>query len=277
MIRFPLTFLLTCFVFFSHFSSPFALTIGVPGSKPTIQAGIDAASPGDTVLVQPGRYFENIDFKGKNIVVGSLFLSTKDSSYILNTIIDAQGKDTVVAFKNGETEKAELCGFTITDGQSRSNVEVGGNIGGGIYCKNASPYLHHLIIEGNNSALQGGGMYLEKSNSVIEYCVIRNNKAILQGNGLNIVQSNNQIKNCIINDNNGHISGIHCNKSKVLFFRVLLLKNLTSYALETSNSEINIINCTITNNYSDTFIIFNSDVNIINSIFVQDEFTFISF
>jgi hypothetical protein len=54
MVRFPLTFLLTAIIFSSLFSSPSALTIGVPGSKPTIQAGIDAASPGDTVLVQPG-------------------------------------------------------------------------------------------------------------------------------------------------------------------------------------------------------------------------------
>ena len=52
-----------------------AATIHVPGDSTTIQAGINGAADGDTVLVQPGTYVENINFNGKNIVVGSLFIS----------------------------------------------------------------------------------------------------------------------------------------------------------------------------------------------------------
>ena len=64
-----------------------ATRINVPADQPTIQDGIDAASDSDTVLVQPGTYGENINFSGKNIVVGSLFLITGDASYISNTVI----------------------------------------------------------------------------------------------------------------------------------------------------------------------------------------------
>jgi hypothetical protein len=256
---------LLCSIFFC--SPLFALTIGVPGAKPTIQAGIDAASPGDTILVQPGTYYENIDFKGKNIVVGSMWLATRDSSYIINTIINAQQMNTVVAFKNGETDKAELCGFTLTNGKSQANVMTIGNIGGGIYCINSSPYLHHLIVDKNVSQLEGGGMYLENSNSVIEDCVIRNNGASMGGGGLELYKGNYKINNCIFSNNGGSTTGINCSNSEVTLFRVLLYKNLGDEVITTTGSVLNIVNCTIADNYNYTLQIFHSDVNIINSVF----------
>src|SRR5579862_8970739 len=48
-----------------------AATIHVPTDQPTIQAAINAASTGDTVLVAPGTYYENINFSGKAITVTS--------------------------------------------------------------------------------------------------------------------------------------------------------------------------------------------------------------
>jgi len=59
-----------------------AETISVPADQPTIQADIDAATNGDTVLVQPETCVENFNFNGKNIVLGSLILTTGDTSYI---------------------------------------------------------------------------------------------------------------------------------------------------------------------------------------------------
>jgi parallel beta-helix repeat protein len=80
-------------------------TINVPVDQPTIQAGIDAAVNGDTV-VAPGTYTENIDFKGKAITVTS-------SAGPSGTIIDASQGPIGVSFVNNETRSSVLNGFTI--------------------------------------------------------------------------------------------------------------------------------------------------------------------
>ncbi|MFB0516174.1 MAG: hypothetical protein ACETWG_06175, partial [Candidatus Neomarinimicrobiota bacterium] len=57
------------FALFTFVSISAANIINIPADSSTIQAGINGASTGDTVLVQPGTYVENINFNGKNIVV----------------------------------------------------------------------------------------------------------------------------------------------------------------------------------------------------------------
>jgi hypothetical protein len=46
----------------------------VPADFPKVQTAIDSAKEGDTVLVAPGRYYENLVFKGQNIVLASEFV-----------------------------------------------------------------------------------------------------------------------------------------------------------------------------------------------------------
>lgn len=73
------------FIIFVSFS--FCLSaqiISIPGNYPTIHLGIDAASDGDTVLVDTGIYVERINFLGKNITVASKYLTTRYQLYFAN-------------------------------------------------------------------------------------------------------------------------------------------------------------------------------------------------
>jgi hypothetical protein len=97
---------------------PESYTYLVPADFPSIQAAIDYAADGDTVLVGPGTYVENIDFLGKLITVRST-----DGRGV--TTIDGGGGGSVVSFRTGETGESVLDGFTITNGDAFG--------GGGIY------------------------------------------------------------------------------------------------------------------------------------------------
>jgi len=160
----------------------FATIINVPADYSTIQDGIYAAYNGDTVLVQEGTYFENtIRFFNKNLVVGSLFLTTGIESYITSTVIDGNTSgNSIISFQDGENSANVLIGFTITNG---GNSTSQGN-GGGISLINASsPTLENLIVS-NNQASGGGGIFCGYgSNPILTDILIVNNEG-WDGGGL---------------------------------------------------------------------------------------------
>ncbi|MDP8239079.1 MAG: S8 family serine peptidase [Candidatus Hatepunaea meridiana] len=153
--------------------------INVPDDFETIQAAIDAAEDGDTVLVQEGEYVENINFNGKDIIVGSLYLLDPEHRWIINeTIIDGDSTATVVIFESGESENAQLIGFTIQNGHSDGN-------GGGIRCSESNPIISSCRISGNYAGTRGGGISCEPdANPRILDCTILNNQAGSGGGGV---------------------------------------------------------------------------------------------
>jgi parallel beta-helix repeat protein len=170
----------------------FPAVINVPDDYPSIQEGIIASMPHDTVLVWPHTYFENINFLGRNIVLGSLFLTTGDTSYISSTIIDGDSSSSVVTFENGENSDAIISGFSIINGFAEN--------GGGIYCHHSGPRIVKNIISDNSASLQGGGIYCDYANPTIRNNEIINNSAYV-GGGIDCHNSDATISNNIISDN----------------------------------------------------------------------------
>ena len=151
---------------------------------------IDYASDGDTIIVQSGIYYENINFLGKGLIIGSQYLFTENEDYIHNTIIDGNQEGSVVVLTSEESHESKLIGLTIRNGSGE--IVLGGSIdstvGGGIYIEDSSPILKDLIIEDNRSSY-AGGLFFRNSNAYIENVTIRNNTAHSYGGGIMIYNS----------------------------------------------------------------------------------------
>ena len=178
-----------CIISFLSFSLLSAATIIVDinggGDYTTIQEGIDASTNGDTVLVYPGTYYENINFNGKSITLASLELTTGDESYIDSTIIDGNQNGSCISLDNEET--AVIRGFSITNGFGdyiNSNV---GHIGGGIKAYTTifdDNKVNISIINSkfyNNYAEGGGAIILEMSIAYLSGVDIYNNYSCIGG------------------------------------------------------------------------------------------------
>jgi len=174
-----------------------AETINVPADQPTIQAGINAAVNGDTVLVADGTYFENINYKGKAITVASFYFVDGDTSHISNTIVDGSqpshaDSGSVVFFVSGEDTTSVLYGFTITNGSGTKTESAWENVvypiraGGGILCYNSGARISFNKIMNNNvmknnmpsyNGVSGGGI-AGLPNGSTAFVIIEGNKIV---------------------------------------------------------------------------------------------------
>ena len=190
------------------FTSSSATIINIPDDYSTIQQGIDASVDGDTVLAQPGTYVENINFNGHNIVLGSLFLTTGDTSYISSTIIDGNASGSVINIGSGEDSTTVVTGFTIQNGYI---VNYDG--GSGIYCNGSNPAINNNTITGNY-AVRGGGIYCYSSNPTISSNGINGNSG-QDGGGIYCLESNPMINDNTITGNFATLlgGGIYCYSS----------------------------------------------------------------
>lgn len=251
----------------------FSTTIIVPDDYATIQAAIDAAVDGDTVLVKPGTYVENIDFKGKAIILTSV----KGAAA---TAIDGNQAGSVVTCQSGEDDGSLLDGFTIKNGTGKvsGGVHYGGGMyidnnssptiqgcvfsknwafwGGGLYCETSNPTVVNCTFTENTASYSCGGMYNQESDSVVVNCVFAGNTADLDSGGMhNEYGCSPTVTNCLFignqskRDGGGMANAWQCDTTVI---NCMFIGNNTNSGGGMANlgSNPTVINCTFTGNWS---------------------------
>jgi len=110
-------------LFFSFFSTGDGATLLlVPGEYKTIQQAIDKATPGDTVMVEPGTYTEVLSLK-PGVSLKSRGTAEELSNYTAaaRTIISSPGRQGAIV---EGAENATLEGFSLVDKETAFNPSV---------------------------------------------------------------------------------------------------------------------------------------------------------
>ncbi len=230
--------------------------INVPGDQPTVQAGIDAASNGDTVLVADGTWTgagnKKLDFGGKAITV-------KSENGPSSCVIDCENSGRAFYLHNGETSDSVVDGFTIINGT--------GDYASGILCSPASPTITNCIVSDGYSGANWGGAGIcawgSGSSPSISNCTITGNYSRQNGGGVYVKSGSATIRNCVISDNEAQYGGgilIYDGLATTIITGCTISGNLAIGGIGPGSegagicvwdSPATIINCIISNNWAD--------------------------
>jgi hypothetical protein len=267
----------------------FGTTIRVPMEQPTIQAGIDAAANGDTVLVAGDVYTgegnRDIDFGGKAVVLKS----ENGPDY---AVIDCEGSSADphrgFFFHSGETDATVIDGFTVQNGYGFDNGQ-GRSIGGGVYCdSSSSPTFVNCIIH-RNQAGWGSGMYCLSSSPQLIDCTFSENGYDItsSGGGLYCKFSSLILTGCTFRENRADEQqpggGFHCWLSSATLTDCKFIGNwaYSGGAISSYWSSMTASGCTFIGNRTESEFwvsltfgggieIYNSDVALTNCTFAEN-------
>ncbi|UCG61780.1 MAG: right-handed parallel beta-helix repeat-containing protein [Candidatus Zixiibacteriota bacterium] len=166
-----------------------ATVINVPGDQSTIQAGIDVALPGDTVLVEPSEYSgdgnRDLDFHGKNIRLALSELGP------LGVFLNCEGTESEPHrgfwLHSGEDSTAVIDGFTIINAYAPEWDNAA------VLIEGASPKLINCVIENN----VGNGVRVNQGQLLMYDCIVRDNS----GSGVRVDEAPAVISGCEITSN----------------------------------------------------------------------------
>jgi len=155
----------------------------VPTAYETIEQAVAAASPGDTIIVDPGVHYitspDGINFNGKAIKLMST--DPDNEAIVAQTIIDCQGTryrtKRAFHFFNGEGPDAIVTGFTIRNGFYHGALGGSGVVPGVPIDPGEDPPQRFTAPGGEDAIGDGyGGAILceNESSPTFEHCVITN-------------------------------------------------------------------------------------------------------
>lgn len=230
-----------------------AATLHVPSDFPTIQAGLDAASVGDTVLVACGAYAawnmgmkSGVCLRGETGSADCVVVNGGRVGYILSGFgLDDDTLVEGITFANARSDYGGAVqlydGSRITFRACRFEGNQGDYDGGAVGCRDSHPLFEDCTFFGNHTDFfswfavgGGGGVSLFNSTAGFAHCVFGENLALAgngTGGGLLSVGSTAELVGCEFRGNRSLIGGaISSHSSTIAMEGGLIAANRSYYS-----------------------------------------------
>jgi len=155
----------------------------VPEDQPTIQAAIDAALPGETVVVAPGFWDERIHIRDKAITLRGV------SGAERTTLSGTGSAGPVITVEGALARGTRIEGLTVSGGY--------GEHGHGILVRGADLALRESRLERNASS----GVFNDGGEVTLFGCTLDSNTSPVAGGGVRAMGGDTTLVNCTISRN----------------------------------------------------------------------------
>lgn len=166
-------------------------TVRVPSERPTIQAGVNAAIEGDTVLLAPGTYAGPGNY---NITMGNKSLTVRSETGPQLTVIDCQGINRAFTLRGYTSDTLAFEGMTIRNGDAGF-----ASSGGAIYSEGCSIRMVRCILA-DNQAREGGAVFVLSADGgcFLTECTLVENAASYDGSAIYAFNANVTLEKCLL-------------------------------------------------------------------------------
>jgi len=172
------------------------------GDFSSIQAAVDAAEDGDTLIIAAGTYAEAVDLTDKAV--------TLQGAGIGQTTISGTGDDTTLTVGVDLGGEATLVDLTIAGGDARGTDGYGGcmdvveasplvervefrdceaDLGGCVSLRGSGATLRNVWIHGCEATVEGGGLYVEGGNPELAWLRVHDCGAVDFGGGVDLYET----------------------------------------------------------------------------------------
>jgi hypothetical protein len=166
----------------------------VPFDAPSIQAGVDSAAHGDTLIVACGTYYENV-----SVDVNVTIMSETGEPDCAT--IDGQHLGRAIEFTYLASATPQIEGFTITGGHAEYAA--------GVYCNDSDARVINCVVTDNSATDFGGGIVCNTCEHFIRDCIIRNNSGGSYAGGAGVFGATGNFENCTFYGNDAPLGGCY--------------------------------------------------------------------